>query len=111
MTNEDYKNAQERLGYYGRNKLQAWLELLCISESSHAKYRSGHLKIPMHVEKIISLIEARDCLLSFISFVVEEKPDEVETFMRLWYEGDFDAIRKEWDNVPEAIFSGAEIKS
>jgi len=29
-------------------------------------------------------------------------------FLRCWNEGDFDALRKEWDDVPDEVFIGAD---
>ena len=34
--------------------------------------------------------------------------DEPEAFLRCWFEGNFDAIRREWENVPEEVFIGAD---
>lgn len=34
--------------------------------------------------------------------------DEGSTFLRLWRNGDFDAIRKEWPEAPSSVFLGAE---
>lgn len=33
---------------------------------------------------------------------------ECATFLRLWNEGEFDVIRKEWPEAPDAIFIGAD---
>ena len=34
--------------------------------------------------------------------------DEPEAFLRCWMEGNFDAIRREWEDVPEEVFIGAD---
>lgn len=34
--------------------------------------------------------------------------DEGLEFLRLWNEGDFDAIRDEWEDVPDDVFIGAD---
>jgi len=34
--------------------------------------------------------------------------DEGMTFLRCWFHGDFDAIRKEWPEAPEEVFVGAD---
>lgn len=34
--------------------------------------------------------------------------DESETFLRLWFMGDFETLRAEWDDVPDAVFIGAD---
>jgi hypothetical protein len=53
MTPTEYKQAQQAMGFHGRNKLAGWLETLGISESSHKKYTSGHAPIPPVVERLI----------------------------------------------------------
>lgn len=35
--------------------------------------------------------------------------DEGMAFLNCWLHGDFDAIRKEWPEAPEAVFKGAEV--
>lgn len=42
MTPTEYKQAQQQLGFHGRNKLDAWLDAIGISESTHKKYTSGN---------------------------------------------------------------------
>ena len=34
--------------------------------------------------------------------------DEGMEFLRCWIQGDFDVIRKEWPEAPEAVFIGAD---
>lgn len=34
--------------------------------------------------------------------------DDSETFLRLWFMGDFETLRVEWDDVPDAVFIGAD---
>lgn len=41
-----------------------------------------------------------------IQFALET--DEGLPFLRCWNEGDFDAIRNEWPEAPEAVFIGAD---
>jgi len=36
------------------------------------------------------------------------KTDEGLEFLRCWHQGDFQAIRKEWPEAPEAVFIGAD---
>lgn len=36
------------------------------------------------------------------------KADEGLTFLRCWQHGDFDEIRADWPDAPEAVFIGAE---
>ncbi len=56
MTPEQYKQAQQQLGFYGRGKLAGWLDELGISESSHKKYTSDHAPIPPVVERLINAL-------------------------------------------------------
>lgn len=41
-----------------------------------------------------------------IQFALET--DDGLDFLRLWNQGDFDAIRKEWSDAPESVFIGAD---
>jgi hypothetical protein len=56
MTHEQYKQAQQQLGFYGRGKLAGWLDALGISESSHKKYSSGHSPVSPTVERLITAL-------------------------------------------------------
>lgn len=42
-----------------------------------------------------------------IEFALQPDSDGLE-FLRAWFHGDFDAIRKEWPEAPEAVFVGAD---
>lgn len=41
-----------------------------------------------------------------IQFALET--DEGLTFLRLWNEGEFDVLRKEWPQAPEDVYIGAD---
>ena len=43
-----------------------------------------------------------------IEYALSHKCDDTEAFLKFWYEGDFDAIRIWWQEVPEAVFIGAD---
>lgn len=43
-----------------------------------------------------------------IKYAIEHQCDSPIEFLRAWYHGDFDAIRKEWEGVPEEVFIGAD---
>lgn len=45
-----------------------------------------------------------------IAFALENTSSEYDclVFLRLWNEGEFDAIRKEWPEAPEKVFIGAD---
>lgn len=45
--------------------------------------------------------------LAAIQYVLETN-DEPVAFLECWNEGDFDALREEWDNVPDEVFIGAD---
>lgn len=36
------------------------------------------------------------------------KDEEGLLFLKLWYQGDFDILRKEWQNIPDNVFLGAD---
>lgn len=42
-----------------------------------------------------------------INFALQPDSDGLE-FLRVWFHGDFGAIRKEWPDAPEAVFIGAD---
>lgn len=42
-----------------------------------------------------------------IEFALQPDSDGLE-FLRVWFHGEFDAIRKEWPEAPEAVFIGAD---
>lgn len=37
-----------------------------------------------------------------------EETDETLEFLQMWYNGDFPELRNEWDNIPDAVFIGAD---
>jgi len=49
---------------------------------------------------------ANDCIFAAIEFAFET--DEGLAFLKCWYQGEFDTIRKEWPDAPEAVFIGAD---
>lgn len=50
--------------------------------------------------------EASDAPIAAIAFALET--DEGMEFLRCWNQGDFDSIRREWPEAPEAVFIGAD---
>lgn len=48
----------------------------------------------------------QDAALAAIEFALQT--DDGLTFLRLWNEGDFDALRREWPEAPDAIYIGAD---
>lgn len=50
-----------------------------------------------------------DPAVAAIKFALtDDDGSEAATFLRLWLEGDFAAIRRDWDDVPEEVFIGAD---
>lgn len=53
--------------------------------------------------------QSQDAATAAIKFVMDELDDGTELdFLRAWNEGEFDVIRKEWPEAPEAVFIGAD---
>lgn len=49
---------------------------------------------------------SNEASVAAIQFALET--DDGLDFLRLWNEGEFDAIRREWPEAPEAIYIGAD---
>ncbi|EML2391440.1 TPA: hypothetical protein NIC13_005484 [Pseudomonas aeruginosa] len=58
--------------------------------------------------KIEPLSAERDtpAAVAAIQFALQD--DEGMTFLRLWYHGEFDIIRREWPDAPGEVFIGAD---
>lgn len=54
----------------------------------------------------VSATSAPYAAVAAIEFAL--KDDDGLIFLQLWHEGDFDTIRAEWENVPDAVFIGAD---
>lgn len=52
--------------------------------------------------------DAPDPALAALTYAFENPSEEPLEFLRCWYDGDFQAIRDEWENVPDAVFIGAD---
>lgn len=46
--------------------------------------------------------------LAIIELVLSSDPPEAYDLLRMWMEGDFDAIREGWPHAPDAVFVGAD---
>lgn len=49
--------------------------------------------------------------LAVIQYILSENVDsrdDAMTFLRYWYEGEFDTLRRNWENIPDAVFIGAD---
>lgn len=51
-------------------------------------------------------MQTQNAAAAAIQFALET--DDGLTFLRCWNEGNFDAIRREWPEAPEAVFVGAD---
>lgn len=57
------------------------------------------LRKPMQVDRQHAAVAAIEYSLT---------TDEGTEFLRCWFYGNFEAIRKEWPDAPEAVFVGAD---
>ena len=51
---------------------------------------------------------AADPAVAAIQFALETHNDDGLHFLRLWNEGEFDLLRREWPEAPEDIYIGAD---
>ena len=51
-------------------------------------------------------MQTQNAAVAAIQFALET--DDGMAFLRCWNEGNFDAIRREWPEAPEAVFVGAD---
>lgn len=49
-----------------------------------------------------------DSACEAIKYVLANSCESPMEFLRCWTYGDFDAIRQEWENVPDSVFIGAD---
>ncbi|XAI97149.1 hypothetical protein [Dolichospermum phage Dfl-JY45] len=47
--------------------------------------------------------------LAIIELALASEPYDAYDLLRMWMEGDFDAIRQGWPHAPDAVFAGAEV--
>lgn len=47
--------------------------------------------------------------LAIIELALASEPHDAYDLLRMWMEGDFDAIRQGWPQAPDAVFAGAEV--
>lgn len=58
--------------------------------------------------QIESLNQGRDSVGAVIAYILANPCESPIEFLRCWNEGNFDALRTEWENVPEEVFIGAD---
>jgi hypothetical protein len=51
---------------------------------------------------------SKDCSIAAIKYALDHHCDGGIDFLRCWFHGDFNAIRKEWSDAPDAVFVGAD---
>ena len=56
----------------------------------------------------MSDIETNNAALSAIKYALDNRYEEPIEFLRLWFEGEFDILRNEWDYIPDEVFIGAD---
>ena len=58
------------------------------------------------LEQIEYLQDSEACFQSVISYMLDKCDGAYDAmdFLRCWNEGDFDILRKEWENVPDEVF-------
>ena len=49
-----------------------------------------------------------DAAVAAIEFALDFNTDDPMSFLRCWFEGDFESIRKEWPEAPDQVFDGAD---
>lgn len=49
-----------------------------------------------------------DASVAAIEFALDPETECPMDFLRCWFHGDFDVIRREWPEAPEAVFIGAD---
>lgn len=54
----------------------------------------------------ITEVKEMNAAVAAVLFALET--DDGMSFLRLWNEGEFDVIRKEWPDAPIAVFTGAD---
>lgn len=79
-----------------------------IEENPSYLYCAASVEI-QHLRARLAAAEADACnspAIAAIEYALSH--DDSETFLRLWFMGDFEALRAEWDDVPDAVFIGAD---
>jgi Lar family restriction alleviation protein len=69
-----------------------------------AEFRSGRRAVQVNVE----VKPDQDAAVAAIQFALEDECGDGLQFLRYWNEGEFDVIRRNWADVPEAVFIGAD---
>ena len=62
-------------------------------------------------EALAEAIPENNPSLAVINYMLSENvdgSDDAMDFLRYWYEGEFDILRRNWDNIPDEVFIGAD---
>lgn len=54
-------------------------------------------------------MQRNDAAIAAIEFAIDPNTECPIEFLRLWLEGNFDAIEKEWPEAPEAVYRGVDL--
>ena len=60
-------------------------------------------------DKFSDNIHSNNPAVAAIEYALNHRTEDPLTFLDLWFYGEFDIIRKEWDDVPDEVFLGAEV--
>lgn len=82
-------------------------EALADAEENIRRYSKSDFQ-KAHFYEVVKaeVLKNQDAAVAAIEYSL--RTDEGMEFLRCWMHGDFDAIRKEWPDAPEAVFIGAD---
>ena len=128
MTGEELEALRVRIGAPSQG---AMADLLQCDPVGYRRYATGARPIPRYIERSARLLEfvhlachavqpsclaqllnkrkdmqTQNAAVAAIQFALET--DDGMAFLRCWNEGNFEAIRREWPEAPEAVFVGAD---
>ena len=83
---------------------KAIVEQLGIADSLDMTVENGALVLRVPQEDRPSA----DAAVEAMKFALAPSTDEGMEFLRCWMHGEFEEIRKEWPEAPEAVFIGAD---
>lgn len=52
--------------------------------------------------------QGNDAAVAAITYVLENRNEDPLAFLHYWFEGNFEALRRDWENVPDEVFIGAD---
>lgn len=96
---------QRRLKFSSNGQVHQW-ELCKTSEATDAFERSPHHEY-RQIFTMQSQAQQESNSASNAAMEYALKNHDLE-FLHTWFHGNFDAIRKEWSDAPEAVFIGAD---